>query len=55
MGPNANNWERYGRALHRAMADVLDEFPEAVVFYESAEDVATRARPVFPAHKAHWA
>lgn len=26
----ANEWQRYGRALHRAMAEVLDEFPEEV-------------------------
>lgn len=25
-----------------------------VVFYESADDVATKARPVFPAHQARW-
>jgi hypothetical protein len=22
------DWERYGRALHRAMAEVLEELPE---------------------------
>ena len=26
----ADGWERYGRALHHAMGEVLDEFPEAV-------------------------
>ena len=25
---NESDWERYGRALHRAMAEVLDEIPE---------------------------
>ena len=25
-----------------------------VLLYESADDVATRARPVFPAHGARW-
>lgn len=25
-----------------------------VVFYESAPDVATKARPHFAAHRAHW-
>ncbi len=25
---NESDWERYGRALHRAMAEVLDELPE---------------------------
>jgi hypothetical protein len=30
MPGNQEDWERYGRALHRAMAEVLEEFPEAV-------------------------
>jgi hypothetical protein len=30
MTGNQADWERYGRALHRAMAEVLDEFPEEV-------------------------
>jgi hypothetical protein len=25
-----SDWQRYGRALHRAMAEVLNEFPEDV-------------------------
>lgn len=29
-GPAGAAWERYGRALHRAMAEVLEELPEAV-------------------------
>ena len=28
MPSNQEDWERYGRALHRAMAEVLQEFPE---------------------------
>lgn len=28
METNGADWERYGRALHRAMAEVLTEFPE---------------------------
>ena len=27
---NESDWERYGRALHRAMAEVLEEIPEEV-------------------------
>ena len=30
MASNQEDWERYGRALHRAMAEVLEEFPEEV-------------------------
>jgi hypothetical protein len=30
MTPDATDWERYGHALHTAMAEVLDEFPEDV-------------------------
>ena len=30
MAINQADWERYGRALHRAMAEVLEEFPEEV-------------------------
>jgi hypothetical protein len=30
MVNNQADWERYGRALHRAMAEVLEEFPEEV-------------------------
>jgi hypothetical protein len=26
-----SDWERYGRALHRAMAEVLEELPEVAV------------------------
>jgi hypothetical protein len=28
MPSNQEDWERYGRALHRSMAEVLQEFPE---------------------------
>ncbi len=28
MAINQGDWERYGRALHRSMAEVLEEFPE---------------------------
>jgi hypothetical protein len=28
MASNQADWERYGRALHRAMAEVIEEFPE---------------------------
>jgi hypothetical protein len=28
MATNEGGWERYGRALHRAMVEVLEEFPE---------------------------
>jgi len=28
MSGQSQAWERYGRALHRAMAEVLGEFPE---------------------------
>lgn len=30
MISSSDHWERYGRALHRAMAEVLREFPEEV-------------------------
>jgi len=30
MAINQADWERYGRALHRSMAEVLEEFPEEV-------------------------
>jgi hypothetical protein len=30
MTIHEGDWERYGRALHRAMAEVLEEFPEDV-------------------------
>ena len=30
MATSEDDWERYGRALHRAMAEVLTEFPEDV-------------------------
>jgi hypothetical protein len=30
LAPGDAAWERYGRALHRAMAEVLEEFPEDV-------------------------
>ena len=30
MPSNQEDWERYGRALHRAMAEVLEELPEDV-------------------------
>ena len=30
MTHDAGDWERYGRALHAAMAEVLEEFPEEV-------------------------
>lgn len=30
MPSNTEEWERYGRALHRAMAEVLEELPEEV-------------------------
>ncbi len=30
MAMQGDGWERYGRALHRAMAEVLDEIPEDV-------------------------
>lgn len=28
MTSDQADWERYGRALHRAMAEILQEFPE---------------------------
>ena len=28
MASDQGDWERYGRALHRAMAEVLEVFPE---------------------------
>ncbi len=28
MAAGRIDWERYGRALHRAMSEVLEEFPE---------------------------
>ena len=30
MTMTGGEWERYGRALHAAMAEVLDDFPEDV-------------------------
>jgi len=30
MTDEAGAWERYGRALHAAMGEVLEEFPDAV-------------------------
>ena len=30
MATSEDDWERYGRALHRAMAEALTEFPEDV-------------------------
>ena len=30
MASIGGDWERYGRALYRAMAEVLEEFPEEV-------------------------
>jgi len=30
MASDQGDWERYGRALHRVMAEVLEEFPEEV-------------------------